>query len=89
MIVILVNNIIKNDWVPWDELKQTPAIIYKGGSAPGVLSALWSTRHIKDGELSLIFSLNRTYPLTIIEELYIFECANKLLTNIGMLIYQK
>lgn len=85
MIVILVNNIIKNDWVPWDELKQTPAIIYKGGSAPGVLSALWSTRHIKDGELSLIFSLNRTYPLTIIEELYIFECANKLLTNIGML----
>ncbi|ASF28067.1 MULTISPECIES: serine hydrolase [Bacillus amyloliquefaciens group] len=84
MIVALINKIIQNDWVPWDELKQTPTIIYKGGSAPGVLSALWSTRHSEQGELSLIFSLNRTYPLTIIEELYIFECANKLLTNMGM-----
>ncbi|WP_336805476.1 serine hydrolase [Bacillus subtilis] len=84
MIVVLINKIIQNDWVPWDELKQTPTIIYKGGSAPGVLSALWSTRHIEEGKVSLIFSLNRTYPLTIIEELYIFECANKLLTNIGM-----
>lgn len=72
--------ILKHDWVPWDDLNVDNDLIYKGGSAPGVLSCIWSLRNPNSPDnLQLLFAFNRESVFSLLEELYIFECANKLL----------
>ncbi|MBI5974389.1 serine hydrolase [Staphylococcus canis] len=72
--------ILKQDWLPWDELDIDNNIIYKGGSAPGVLSCAWANRDFKQ-KFRFLFSINRTTSFSMIEELYIFDCANKFIQN--------
>lgn len=72
------------EWLPWDDLGKEPIIIYKGGSAPGVLSALWCTRHQSKNKV-LSFAINRDEPYNILEELFAYESARKLLLKLKIL----
>lgn len=74
----------KFEWLPWDELQTEKATIYKGGSAPGVLSAMWCTRK-NETDRVLSFAINRTEPYTILEELYAYECAREILLKFKIL----
>lgn len=74
----------KFEWLPWDELPTAKVTIYKGGSAPGVLSAMWCTRESETDSI-LSFAINRTEPYTILEELYAYECARKILLKFKIL----
>lgn len=74
--------ILEHEWVPWDDLEIENDLIYKGGSAPGILSCIWSLRNShKKSNLQFLFAINREKVFTLLEELYIFECANKLLQH--------
>ncbi|MDI9232133.1 serine hydrolase [Staphylococcus caprae] len=76
----VMKTILKNEWVPWDDLSTNEELVYKGGSAPGVLSCIWTSRkYIRNHNLQLLFAINREHVFSLLEELYIFECANKLL----------
>lgn len=77
----IMKDILKQEWVPWDDLKTNEELVYKGGSAPGVLSCVWSSRKCSDNNLQFLFAFNRESIFSLLEELYIFECANKLLHN--------
>ena len=76
----IMGEILKHEWIPWDDLNNNGELVYKGGSAPGVLSCIWSSRKYSGNQiLQFIFAFNREYVFSLLEELYIFECANKLL----------
>ncbi|HEC2149268.1 TPA: serine hydrolase [Staphylococcus delphini] len=80
-----MNYLLNNSWIPWDDI-QNNNVIYKGGSAPGVLSCIWSTRNLgKEDFLQFLFVINKRAPFSLLEELYIFGCANKLLDFYGVL----
>lgn len=65
---IFIEKLMSYTWTPYTELSP---IIYKGGSAPGVLSGLWGNKHT--GKF-VYFILNRDRPFNIIEEMYCYRC---------------
>lgn len=75
----IMKDILKQEWIPWDDLNTNEELVYKGGSAPGVLSCIWASRKCSDNNLQFLFAFNRESIFSLLEELYIFECANKLL----------
>ena len=66
-------------WIPWNDLG-IRKLIFKGGSAPGVLSYCWSTIN-STTEDSFVFSLalNKYEVFSYIEELYLYERCQQLL----------
>ncbi|MBA8760063.1 serine hydrolase [Staphylococcus coagulans] len=80
-----MNDLLNQKWLPWDDLPNESKLIYKGGSAPGVLSCLWSSRTKESKEfMQFVFTLNRKTPFSLLEEIYIFGCANQLLYHSGL-----
>jgi beta-lactamase class A len=74
-------------WTPWEGAPRSGGhhwpLLYKGGSAPGVLAAAWC-RRTSTGPVSLAFALNCPEPLGAFEELFAFSCAEKALTQLGI-----
>lgn len=78
----IMKDILKHEWIPWDDLNNDEELVYKGGSAPGVLSCIWSSReYSRNQNIQFLFAINREFVFSLLEELYIFECANKLLQS--------
>ena len=76
-----LGRLARAEWTPWSEA--AAPVLYKGGSAPGVLAAAW---HAPAGEhpASLLFAVNADAPLGALEELYAFSCAEALLASLGV-----
>jgi beta-lactamase class A len=83
----------RHPWTPWSDQPPTgaqrsgplprPPLMYKGGSAPGVLSAAWC-RRAASGPRALAFAINSPTPLGALEELYAFTCAERTLQELGI-----
>lgn len=71
------------DWSPWGPSGHpVDQVVYKGGSAPGVLSAAWFRGRGRDSSWST-FAINPEDPLGAMEELFAFTCAETLLHELG------
>ncbi|MBF7126199.1 serine hydrolase [Pediococcus pentosaceus] len=71
----IINYLCNQSWLPWDDLPNNQ-MIYKGGNAPGVLSAIWMNRNNRK---VLAFAFNIPREINLVEELYIYENARKLM----------
>lgn len=58
-------------------------VLFKGGSAPGVISALMAPVEGNDGQRTIAFALNRNRIFSIVEEIFVFDCARQLLISEG------
>jgi beta-lactamase class A len=76
-----LERVSRSRWTPWPNLTASP--LYKGGSAPGVLSAAWLQASGRSPRF-LLFAVNADAPLGAVEELYAFTCAELLLARMGI-----
>ncbi|UQS84133.1 serine hydrolase [Bombilactobacillus thymidiniphilus] len=75
--------VTKQKWIPWHDIPSTK-MLYKGGSSPGVLSAVWSTiSQVKP--IIFSFAINKNNDFMLIEEIYIYECARKILNLLNII----
>lgn len=75
--------LLKQKWLPWNDLiVKRP--VYKGGSAPGVLSGIWAEKVSGDIK-TFSFTSNRHTEFSILEELYLYECARKMMRQLKIL----
>lgn len=65
---IFIERLMSYNWTPYVEVS---SMIYKGGSAPGVLSGVWANSHTNN---YLVFILNRDRPFNLLEEMYCYKC---------------
>jgi beta-lactamase class A len=72
-------------WTPWPLAQGfTHPVMYKGGSAPGLLSAAWCQAG-SGTTRSVLFAVNSASPLGILEEIYAFTCAERLLGELRII----
>jgi len=77
--------LLEEDWTPWDaHAGGADRLLYKGGSAPGVLAASWYA-HREGTPVGLSLALNLPRPLVLMEELYVYECARRCAEPMGLL----
>lgn len=74
----------KQSWNPWKDLPDGN-LIYKGGSAPGVLSAVWTNTDSQNNDALFIFIANKQSEITFVESTYIYACADKVLRLLNIL----
>lgn len=63
--------------------KLSDRLFFKGGSEPGVISTVWHCRRDSDDFL-LAFALNRLDAFSLLEQIYVHQCAWQLLKSEGV-----
>ncbi|MFC3931352.1 serine hydrolase [Streptococcus dentapri] len=74
LIVEAIKILQKQPWLPWRDYKQG-ALLFKGGSAPGVLCYSWASLNNEFGDFIFILTFNSNHILSYLKEVYIFSCC--------------
>ncbi|GAA6527777.1 serine hydrolase [Intrasporangium sp. DVR] len=79
-----MHHLATRPWLPWPPSPEGDArepILYKGGSAPGVLAAVWRSGPPLSG-IAVAIAVNAERELGLLEEIHVFSCAERLVTEL-------
>ncbi|QAY62559.1 hypothetical protein ET495_04075 [Xylanimonas allomyrinae] len=71
-------------WHPWSVTGARAPVLFKGGSAPGVLAGAWFGPGADRAPAGMSFCVNAGAPLGALEEIYAFSCAESLRERLGL-----